>query len=181
MPPQGRMTQEEDKMAKRLDTGCPESGLSERKDTVGSMEGDEQEGGSWARILIVDDDRTLLEVLSGILSTMGFDVSVANGSHQALTMFFSDSFDLVFTDLNMPGMDGWSLASRIKAKSPHTPVVLITGEMEEDVKGRLRESCVDHALFKPFKLGEIISTAHRFLEKRAEKRISETYSPCLPS
>ena len=63
---------------------------------------------------------------------------------------FENHFDLILTDLRMPGMDGWTLAFHIKSKSPDTPVVLMTGEGENKIMQELEGSCVDIAVFKPF-------------------------------
>ncbi len=141
---------------------------SQRQESGAFTNGADFDGveGGGARILIVDDDRSMLEVLSAILSTVGFSVSVAGGSKEAISLLVGEPFDLVFTDLNMPYMDGWSLASFIKDRSPDTPVVLVTGELEADVRGKLKGSCADNALFKPFSMTEVLRTANQMLEKR---------------
>jgi DNA-binding NtrC family response regulator len=79
---------------------------------------------------------------------------------------FENHFDLILTDLRMPGMDGWTLASHIKSKSPDTPVVLMTGEEENKIMQELEGSCVDIAVFKPFRFEEIEKTIQVTLNKR---------------
>jgi CheY-like chemotaxis protein len=64
-----------------------------------------------------------------------------------------DSF--VLTDFQMPGMDGFTLASNIKGSSPNTPVIMITGSDESVVQERMGKGCADRVLFKPFKLEDI--------------------------
>ena len=107
------------------------------------------------RILLVDDAEALRDVLSKILSVMGFEVTVARNGNEGLNLFLEHAFDLVMTDLEMPGIDGWTLAFHVKDKSPHTPVVLITGQKEESVMEKLAHSSVDEAMFKPFRLEDI--------------------------
>jgi len=74
------------------------------------------------RILIVDDAKTIRNILSKMLSFMGFEVAVASSGNEGLNLFLKNSFDLVLTDLQMPGIDGWTLAFNIKEESPNTPV-----------------------------------------------------------
>ncbi len=79
------------------------------------------------KILIVDDSKDIRDILSKVISLMGFEAAVASNGNEALNLFLTNSFDLVLTDLEMPDIDGWTLALHIKDKSPNTPVVLITG------------------------------------------------------
>jgi DNA-binding NtrC family response regulator len=116
------------------------------------------------KILIVDDEKAIRNCLSEMLSFMGFDVAVASSGDEALNLFHTDSFDLVLTDLEMPDMDGWALALHIKEKWPHIPVVLITGAEERYVMERMKESCVDYVMFKPFALWEMQKTLKTLLE-----------------
>ena len=94
------------------------------------------------KILVVDDEKSIRDCLSDMLSFMGFEVAVAGSGNEGLNLFLKNSFDLVPTDLEMPGLDGRTLALRIKDKSPHTPVVLMTGSEEGTVMERLKESCI---------------------------------------
>ena len=119
------------------------------------------------RILVVDDEEYIRDILSKMLSVMGFEVAVAGTGNEALNIFLKNSIALVFTDLNMPGMNGWTLASHIKEKSPNTPVILITGSEKGSVIEKLRESRVDSVIFKPFKLRYIQKTVQMMLDNRA--------------
>ncbi len=118
------------------------------------------------KILIVDDEKAIRDVLSDTLSFLGYEVAVASSGHEALSLFLNNSFELVFTDMHMPGMDGWSLAHHIKDKSPDTPVVLITGSEKETVMKRFKGSFVDTVIFKPLSLEDIQKTVQGFLHTR---------------
>ncbi len=118
------------------------------------------------KILIVDDEKAIRDVLSDTLSFLGYEVTVASSGHEGLSLFLNDSFGLVFTDMHMPGMDGWSLAHHIKDKSPDTPVVLITGSEKETVMKRFKGSFVDTVIFKPLSLEDIQKTVQGFLHTR---------------
>ncbi len=102
------------------------------------------------RILVVDDERNIRDILSRMLSILGFEVAVAGTGLDALNIFLNNSIALVLTDLHMPGMDGWTLASHIKEQSPNTPIVVMTGSEKGPVIEKLRESRVDSVVFKPF-------------------------------
>lgn len=116
------------------------------------------------RILVVDDEKSIQDVLTGILSMMGYDVVSAASGHEGLNLFLKNPIELVLTDLNMPGMDGWTLASHIKKQSPDTPVVLITGSEKEVVHEKLERGCVDSVLFKPFILEDFQKTVQGMVD-----------------
>ena len=118
------------------------------------------------KILIVDDEKAIRDVLSDTLSFLGYEVTVASSGHEGLSLFLNNSFELVFTDMHMPGMDGWTLARHIKDKSPNTPVVLITGSEKETVMKRFKGSFVDTVIFKPLSLEDIQKTVQGFLHTR---------------
>jgi CheY-like chemotaxis protein len=119
------------------------------------------------RILVVDDEKGVRDAMAGILSDLGYEVAVAADGDEALVLLKDSTFEIVLTDLNMPGMDGLSLARRIKQDSS-TPVVLITGSDKRSVEARIKDSAVDSVLFKPFRVEELMavvikafSTLHR--------------------
>ena len=124
------------------------------------------------KILIVDDEKAIRDVLSDTLSFLGYEVTVASSGHEGLSLFLNNSFGLVFTDMHMPGMDGWTLAHHIKDKSPDTPVVLITGSEKETVMKRFKGSFVDTVIFKPLSLEDIQKTVQEFLHTREWTRRS---------
>ena len=121
------------------------------------------------KILIVDDSKDIRDILSKMLSLMGLEAAVASNGNEALNLFLTDSFDLVLTDLQMPDMDGWTLALHIKDKSPNTPVVMITDSERKAVMERLKGSCIDSILFKPFMLEDIQKTVQIMLDERLEE------------
>ncbi len=80
-----------------------------------------------AKVLVVDDDAVVGQSFNRVLSEKGYAVSTAMNGHEALSKFAGEKHDVVFTDMKMPGMDGIEVAQRIRAKSPWTPVVVVTG------------------------------------------------------
>jgi CheY-like chemotaxis protein len=100
------------------------------------------------RILVVDDEPTVGDTVKLLLKFDGHEVETTNSSQEALGIFESGRFDLVFTDFAMPGMNGHQLAAAIKAGAPDQPIVMITGHA-----GTLLPSPdVDFVVSKPFGL-----------------------------
>jgi DNA-binding NtrC family response regulator len=115
------------------------------------------------KILVVDDDDTIRDLVSKMLCRLGFEVSSADSAESGLALFLKNKFDLVITDFSMSGMDGINLANYIKEKSPSTQVVLMTGDEKEVILSRIRDTAVDQALFKPFALAEMDVTVQGLL------------------
>jgi CheY-like chemotaxis protein len=118
------------------------------------------------RILVAEDNKAIRNLVPKILDFMGFEVAVAVNGVEALSLFIERSFDLVLTDLEMPIMDGWGLTHCIKARSPCTPVVLMTGADREGVLRKVKSAPIDSVIFKPFKLNDFQSTVQRVLDPR---------------
>ena len=103
------------------------------------------------RILVVDDEPSVGNTVKMLLKFDGHEVELTNCSKEALGMFKSGRFDLVFTDLTMPGMNGHQLAAAIKAGAPEQPIVMVTGHA-----GTLLQSPdVDFVVGKPFQLEDL--------------------------
>jgi CheY-like chemotaxis protein len=109
------------------------------------------------RILLADDDKSILDLMSETLEFIGYEVALAINGIEALAVFLGSTFDLVLTDLEMPVMDGLSLAGHIKKRSPRTPVILLTGSDRDTVLEKMKGGSVDSVLFKPFMLEELES------------------------
>ncbi|MFC1863681.1 response regulator [Thermodesulfobacteriota bacterium] len=115
------------------------------------------------KILVVDDEEYVRKGLIWMIEWMGFEVLAADCGKKAVKMFEENIFDIVFTDYNMPGMNGSDLARCIKEISPETPVVLITGDPEELSKKRPGGDSIDLVVIKPYKLIQIEETIGRIL------------------
>ncbi|MBI4641948.1 MAG: PAS domain S-box protein [Candidatus Tectomicrobia bacterium] len=112
------------------------------------------------RVLCIDDEPLLRELLKEMLQSDGHRVEVADGGQAGLAVFRDarergESFNLVITDLGMPYMDGREVARTIKRESPQTPVILLTGwgsrmKAESDIPAQ-----IDHVLSKPPKMNEL--------------------------
>ena len=112
-------------------------------------------------VLLVDDDDNVRKVLSRMLSDMDFNVITARDGKEGLRLFIESPYDIVLTDWNMPRMDGLSMARHIKVVSPHTPIILITGENRNH--RMLQGGHVDTVLFKPFQMGVLEKMVQKIL------------------
>jgi two-component system response regulator VanR len=107
------------------------------------------------RILVAEDNKTTQDLVSRFLEYLGFEVALACDGIEALALFIKGSFDLVLIDLQMPAMDGLSLARHIKERSPGTPVLLLTGSDREMVRKNVERVHVESVIFKPFRLEDL--------------------------
>lgn len=107
------------------------------------------------RILMADDNKAVQDIVSEFLEFLGYEVALAVNGIEALAVFLASTFDLVLTDLEMPAMDGLSLAGYIKERSPSTPVILLTGADRETVRKKVEKGPVDSVIFKPFMLADL--------------------------
>ena len=111
----------------------------------------------FVKILLVDDDDQIRSMVSQILSRVGYEVISTDSGELGLSLFTKNRFDLVMTDIEMPGMDGWTLAHQIKDISANTPVILMTGNDEYETRNRFEQSPADQLIFKPFKYREVVN------------------------
>jgi signal transduction histidine kinase/ActR/RegA family two-component response regulator len=117
-----------------------------------------------ARILVIDDDAAVREVLADILRTGDHQVASAESGAEGLALFEAGKFDLVFTDLGMPGMNGWEVAGKIKELSPRTPVGLITGWGASLDEKRMKDLGVDLLVSKPFRYQQVLELVSEAME-----------------
>jgi two-component system response regulator HydG len=120
-----------------------------------------------ARILIIDDELRVCELLSANLRRKGFQTAFRRSADEALELLGAEEFDVVVTDMNMPGMSGLSLCERIAESHPELPVIVITafGSFDSAVSA-IRAGAYDF-ITKPFELDMLRLTLERALRHRA--------------
>jgi DNA-binding NtrC family response regulator len=118
------------------------------------------------RILIVDDDRAMCEMLEGALKRRGFECASRTSAEEALQLLASEEFDVIVTDLNMQGTSGLELCQQVVANRPDVPVVVVTafGSLETAV-GAIRAGAYDFVT-KPFEMEDIALTLERAVGHR---------------
>ncbi len=116
-----------------------------------------------ARILAVDDSEPMRQLVSQALKTGGHGVVLAVDGLNALGLFTAEKFDLVITDINMPGIDGIELVRRIRTRDPEIPILALTTEGDESFRRRGEEAGVDGWIVKPFKPAQFIAIVKQIL------------------
>jgi CheY-like chemotaxis protein/anti-sigma regulatory factor (Ser/Thr protein kinase) len=108
------------------------------------------------RCLVVDDEAVVGDVLGDILLSAGHGVAVVREGAAAVSRFRDEPFDVVFTDLSMPGFSGWEVARAIKALAPDVTVFLVTGFGVELSPDEMKGQGVDAVLAKPLRISDIL-------------------------
>ena len=117
-----------------------------------------------ARILVIDDEDSVRDVLSRMLKAKGHQVAVASDGEEGIERFRSEPFDLVFTDLGMPKVSGWEVGKTIKAINPKVPIAMITGWGVELDREKLSENGIDLSIAKPFNFDQVINLVFEAME-----------------
>ncbi len=128
------------------------------------------------RILVVDDEETIREIVSSMLGSAHFQTCPAASGREALAILESGGeFDLVLSDLMMAEMDGIALLEHVKERYPEMPIVMVTAVHDIQVALQaLRNGAYDY-LLKPFEREQLLATVRRALENRRLKRENDDY------
>ncbi|KPL01134.1 MAG: hypothetical protein AMJ91_01245 [candidate division Zixibacteria bacterium SM23_73_3] len=121
------------------------------------------------RILVVDDELFVRELLLEFLSTQGYEVSLADSGEKAVELMQIHPADVVLVDLKMPGIDGIETLKQIKKIAPHALAIVMTGypTIESSIEA-LRSDACDYVV-KPFKLNDLKSSIEKALQERKLK------------
>jgi diguanylate cyclase (GGDEF)-like protein/PAS domain S-box-containing protein len=118
------------------------------------------------KLLVVDDDPVVLDVVSTKLKAEGYLCKKADSGEEALSMAREEIFDIVITDLLMSGIDGFTLTEVLKAKYPTIGIIAITGATDVDSAVKAMKLGADDFITKPFNLDHIAISVQRALEKQ---------------
>jgi EAL domain-containing protein (putative c-di-GMP-specific phosphodiesterase class I)/CheY-like chemotaxis protein len=134
---------------------------------VSALPGGEPKG----RVLLVDDEEPLVRAISRTLVKCGYDVTTAPDGVQATRRLDEASFDLVMSDIAMPGMDGIELLHVVRQRDLDVPVILMTGSPTVDTATRAIQLGVLGYLVKPFPMPEVIAAVDRAVQMNRLARI----------
>ncbi len=120
------------------------------------------------KIVVVEDDINIAELLRLYLEKDGFEVLIAHDGGEGLHLAESEKPDLVMLDLMLPVMDGWQVCKAIR-KNSKTPIIMLTakGETEDKVTGL--EMGADDYIVKPFEVKELLARVHAVLRRTGEE------------
>jgi len=131
---------------------------TQRKEEVSTME---------KRILVVDDDQVVGKSFERVLTNKGYRVDTALSGREAFEKYAGADFDMVFTDLRMPGQDGLEVARRIKEMNPWLPIVVVTGYGTQAAEEEAKAIGVAEFLQKPLTPSIIEEVAARIMGRIA--------------
>jgi len=125
------------------------------------------------KVLVVDDDPVVGKSFDRVLSGKGYAVITARNGEEALNKLRAENYDVVFTDIKMPGMNGLEVAERVKASQPWLPVVIITGYGTDANEARAKAAGVSGFLRKPL--------SPEMIEGSAREALLETAAAAAPA
>jgi DNA-binding response OmpR family regulator len=133
------------------------------------------EGGQMkSRILIIDDDLTLLHLLGQYLRESDFDVVEAANGPVGLRMAYAEKPDLVLLDVMLPGMDGWEVGTRLRELTD-IPIIMLTAKTTEADKLRGFRLGVDDYVTKPYSFAELVARIHAVIGRVGNNRKETGY------
>lgn len=124
-------------------------------------------GGS-EKILVVDDEEVMVELVKQTLEHLGYNVTVVSNGKMALEIIRAvpDQFDLILTDQTMPRMTGEQLAQTLVHEVPNIPVILTTGYSHQINKEKIEEIGIQELIMKPFDMDQVSKTIRKVLDKK---------------
>lgn len=122
------------------------------------------------RLLVVDDDDDILLLMRMVLTEAGWQVSATSSGHEAINWLIEDEFDVVVTDLHMPGISGLGVVEFLTENSPDTGVVVVTSDARVDVAVESLRAGAWHFVEKPLDLERLVSVVADVAQSHHEKR-----------
>lgn len=113
------------------------------------------------RVLVVDDNRDILDLIQRVLEAYGHEVVLARDGREALRQEASTSPDVILLDVNIPYMDGWEVCRRIKARRS-VPIMLLTVRAEHADYDRSIEAGADDHIPKPFEIADLLARLEKY-------------------
>ncbi|RYF97148.1 MAG: response regulator transcription factor [Chitinophagaceae bacterium] len=117
------------------------------------------------RILLVEDEKKIADALKKGLSEQNYDVQVAYDGTEGRRQFESQPFDLVILDINLPGLNGYSLCKKIRNRNPTIPIVMLTALSATDDKIEGFDAGADDYIVKPFDFKELLVRIRALLKR----------------
>ncbi len=144
-------------------------GIEKRKE-INQKNNDETLPSGTETILFVDDEETLVRIGKMTLEKLGYKVITATDAEEAVETFelAAQLYDLIITDKNMPKMDGFQLAERIKKVRPDIPIIMISGFAEKEEGSRFVEVGINGFLLKPVQKQKLAKMVRSVLDVKAE-------------
>jgi len=127
-----------------------------------------------AKVLVVDDDANVQRLLTYTLKQEGYEVIVASDGAEGLRLWAAEEPALILLDVSLPGLDGFEVATRIRAEegeARHVPIIILTAEREVEQKVRALRAGADDFLIKPFHPAELLARIRSLLTRFAPREL----------
>ena len=127
-------------------------------------------------ILLIDDDPAVLDMVESALAHYGMEVHAYPEAAQALELLqnpHAPAFDLVITDINMEGLDGFEVIHKVKASQPHLPVVLMTGQASVDYAIRAMRMGAANLFMKPIAIRDLVQSVFHLVDLHRDFRLAD--------
>ncbi|QSO48328.1 response regulator transcription factor [Alicyclobacillus mengziensis] len=121
------------------------------------------------RVLVVDDEKSILKLVEYNLTQAGFEVITAENGHHAVELVRSDEPDLLILDLMLPGMDGLQVCKTLRSEGIHTPVIMLTARDDEIDRILGLELGADDYVTKPFSPRELVARVRAVLRRLGQQ------------
>jgi len=118
------------------------------------------------KILVVDDDEAICQTLADMMGVLGHNSKTARDGFQALKILEEEPFNIVISDIKLPGIDGLSLIKKIKEKSPETDIISITGYVSKYSYTDVIKNGASDFITKPFVVDEMEAKLNRIIRER---------------
>ena len=136
--------------------------------TIGPLLPPRLVSGESLRILAIDDQQMILDLLSGICQSLGIELTAVQSPRDGISLFQRESFDIVMVDLVMDELSGWDVARAVKSHSPETPIIMMTGWGMALTGDEIRRAGIDYTLAKPFKIEQLTAVIAKARRKRVK-------------
>ncbi|MBS1918151.1 MAG: response regulator transcription factor [Bacteroidetes bacterium] len=123
------------------------------------------------KVLLVEDEKKIADTLTKGLKELGYYVEAAYDGKIGLRLFESGSYDLIITDINLPGINGYDLCKIIRSRNQHVPVIMLTALSTTDDKIEGFDSGADDYLVKPFEFKELLVRIRALLKRTLNQQL----------
>jgi two-component system, OmpR family, copper resistance phosphate regulon response regulator CusR len=123
------------------------------------------------KILLAEDEKKIADTLARGLSELDYEVQTAYDGNIALRFFEAQDFDLVITDINLPGINGYELARIIRQRNEHVPIIMLTALSATDDKIEGFDAGADDYLVKPFEFRELLVRIRALLKRTLHQQL----------
>jgi DNA-binding response OmpR family regulator len=131
------------------------------------------------KVLCVDDDPAITELLSMLLQTQGFEVFTSNSGEDGIKKVRDKSLHIVILDLMMPGVDGWQVCKAVREFS-NVPIIILSALNDPDMIARALDAGADDYLVKPISSNILVAHINRLIRRTGELEFSSLNSSMSP-